>query len=228
MAQSENYAVYSHYRILGVASTDNIKKHLTSDKVFSKSFCACDEIFSPKQEKHCVGIILRGSAVVVPTSSGENAMLKILSPDDMFGIANLYASYEPFPSLIRAKTDCEVLFIDGEAFKSLIENDTAALHEYLALLNQKIIYLNKKISTLTAGSTEKKLAFYLAEHECNGEVSQNVSMSALADMLNIGRASLYRALDALASCGLIRREGKRIIILDKNALLNFNSGEIFI
>ena len=88
-------------------------------------------------------------------------------------------------------------------------------------MSRKIVFLNKKISTLTAGTTEKKLALFLAENQHDGEFSQRISMTAIAEILSVGRASLYRALDSLEAEGLIHRNGKSIFIPDKNALLNF-------
>ena len=38
--------------------------------------------------------------------------------------------------------------------------------------------------------------------------------SRLANALNIGRASLYRALDSLEAEGRIRREGRRIFLIE--------------
>lgn len=43
-------------------------------------------------------------------------------------------------------------------------------------------------------------------------------MTGLSHMLNMGRASLYRAFDALAAQGLVRREGKVLWIPDRDAL----------
>ncbi len=206
--------------ILSKAHPDNLKKYLSSDSVKFKSFSAGDEIYSPRSCERLVGILLYGCATVRPESEGENAILKLLRPEEMFGISNLYSQKQPFPSVITARCACEVMFIDAPAFASLIENDSGALRAYLSLLNNKIGYLNKKISTLTAGSTEKRLALYLAENQCDGEFSADLSMSALSDMLNVGRASLYRALDSLSAAGLILRDGKKILIPDKNALLN--------
>ena len=85
-------------------------------------------------------------------------------------------------------------------------------------MSKKVVYLNRKISTLVAGSAEKKLVAYLLEIELDSVCSINVSMSALADMLNVGRASLYRAIDDLENRGLIKKNGKMIIISDYNAL----------
>jgi predicted transcriptional regulator len=48
-----------------------------------------------------------------------------------------------------------------------------------------------------------------------------MSMTALAHALDIGRASLYRAFEALAEDGVIIREGKTIKILSKELLDNY-------
>ena len=85
-------------------------------------------------------------------------------------------------------------------------------------MSKKVVYLNRKISTLVAGSAEKKLVAYLLEVEFDSVCSLNVSMSSLADMLNVGRASLYRAIDDLENRGLIKKNGKMIIISDHEAL----------
>ncbi len=207
--------------ILGKADEQLLLNMITDEAVYMKSFKVGDEICSPRAKVNAVGIILHGCATVLPLNDGGNVLIKTLCSEEMFGISNLFSDTLPFPSIIISKTDCSVLFINKNAFKSLIKSDKNALEAYICVLNNKIIYLNQKISTLTAGSAEKRLALYLAENECSGYFNSDISMSALSDMLNIGRASLYRALDTLIQNGLISRQGKRIFIHDKNALLKY-------
>jgi DNA-binding FadR family transcriptional regulator len=45
-------------------------------------------------------------------------------------------------------------------------------------------------------------------------------MSALSEMLDVGRASLYRALAKLEGDSLILRDGKTITVLDRDAMLS--------
>lgn len=211
----------SQNRILGQADTKNIIACFTPDTFCTDSFPSDALIYSPQSTKKRVGIILSGTAIASPVSSSDGVMLRLMTRGDIFGIANLYADGECFPSVITAKTAVEVLFVDGDAFRALLKCDGGAMRAYLAFLCGRIIYLNKKISTLTAGSTERKLAFFLCENECGGEFSSPLSMSALAETLGVGRASLYRAIDSLCAEGLIARNGKKILITDKNALLNY-------
>ena len=92
---------------------------------------------------------------------------------------------------------------------------------YLKLLSDKIVYLNRKIAVLTAGSAEKKLASYIYEHMIGSEFIPDTSISELANVLQMGRASLYRALDVLTDKNIIHKQGKRITILDENKLKNY-------
>lgn len=168
-----------------------------------------------------VGILLDGCAQIYTGVSGESTLLRMLKVGELFGIANLYAEEEAFPTQIIAKGGCKLLFIEGDAFRAFIENDRTLLRNFLAFQSRKIVYLNRKITTFTAGSAEKKLALFLHDYESNGVFTPPCSMSAMSDMLGMGRASLYRALDSLVAQGLIERQDKNILIPDKNALLRF-------
>ena len=156
----------------------------------------------------------------------EKTLLKTMGVGEIFGIANLYAEDVCFPSVIIADKKATVLFIDGDAFKSFIENDSSALKCYLRFLSQKIVYLNKKIATFSASSAESKLAIYLTEYSKEDSFSLSISMSELAKTLGLGRASLYRALDKLVASELIARDGANIRIIDREDLLAIASNDI--
>ena len=220
MFSKEHSLIIEKNFIFSAAQKENIDKYIADDSICVRSFQSGDVIYSADSPSMYVGIILCGSAVVEPVNSNEKTLLTVLLENDMFGVANLYCDDKPFPSIIIAKNASKVLFIDGDAFKLLVEKDSGALRAYLRFMSGKIVFLNKKISTLTAGCAEKKLAVFLAEHERDGVFNKSISMSALAEILNIGRASLYRSLDDLEAQGYITRQGKTIIISDKNALLN--------
>jgi len=215
------YSCTQKNRILACADTKNIDRYLTDDKLFVKEYRSGEVIYSRDSKKKLVGIIVSGKAECEPYGAKDNALLKLMCESDMFGVANLYCDNEPFPSIIIAKTAVKVLFIDGKAFCDLIENDPVVLKAYLLLMSNKIVYLNKKISTLTAGTVENKLAAYIAKNCTEDMTLPSVSMSSLAELLGVGRASLYRAIETLENEGLIKKDGKNILVLDKNALFSY-------
>lgn len=47
------------------------------------------------------------------------------------------------------------------------------------------------------------------------------SVTSLSDLLNLGRASLYRAFDRLTADGWLIRNGKRLRLTDPDAMLAF-------
>ena len=83
-----------------------------------------------------------------------------------------------------------------------------------ALFNDRADYA----TTLTAGSAERKVAQYLLSRLEGGWVELDCSAAGLARRLGVSRASLYRALDALAGRGILRREGRRVQVLQPDAL----------
>ena len=207
------------------ASKDTVNKYLNENTINVRSFSTGETIYSPISKSISVGILIDGMAKVRPNGD-EKTLLKTMHVGELFGIANLYAEESSFPSIIVAEKKSKVLFIDGDVFKSFIENDPSALKCYLAFLSKKIVYLNKKIATFTASSAENKLALYLLENGTEDTLHLSVSMSELAKTLGLGRASLYRALDKLLEARLIERDGADIRIIDHENLLALASNDI--
>lgn len=182
-----------------------------------KSCKAGEIILSPQAEQKKVGMVLFGKAIVSTPDKTKNVLLRYLNAGDLFGIANLFTK-EPYVSLIRASGSCKVLSIPESAIRYLIENDKAFLYRYLEFLSGRICFLNQKIGYLTAGSTERRLALYFISLGEN-PVKLPLSISSLSEILDVGRASLYRAFDRLTSDGFLIKEGRVFHLSDPEAML---------
>ncbi len=165
-----------------------------------------------------VGLVLSGKATVHTTDPSRRALLRILSKGDMFGLAGIFSD-EPEMSKIYADGTCKCAFFSRETISHLLERSDAFRRNYIGFLSNRIRFLNRKIGYLTAGSAERRLALYLLSFEAN-EVELSDSISALSDLLNLGRASLYRAFDKLCEDGYLLKEGKRLTLLDPEAMLH--------
>lgn len=195
-----------------------INRHIKENDCHLKAYLSGEEICSPCTADDAVGIIINGCATASSSNEEKNVLLRTMGVGTMFGIANLYSQNVEFPTKIVAKSACEVLFIQKDALKSLIENDKNTLLAFLAFQSNKIVYLNKKINSFTAGGAERRLSLFLLDNAVDGVYSANVSMSALAEMLDIGRASLYRAFDILEEAGYIERKDKKTIIVNQSLI----------
>ena len=206
--------------IFKAAEQKNLIRHITHNDVALCDFHSGEEICSPLLRDAPVGILISGLARIYSADSEKKVLIKSISDGAIFGISTLYSDDSLFPTRISAKSTCKVLFISSAAVKALIENDKSVMHSFLCLLSNKIVYLNKKISSLTAGSAERRLSVYLSENAKDGIFTLTTSASALAAMLDIGRASLYRVLDKLESDGFIERKDKTIILKNEKEMLN--------
>lgn len=176
-----------------------------------------DSILAQNEPSHKAGIFLSGEAVVTTADDSKNALLRFFKAGDFFGIANLFTN-EDYVSSIRAKKGCRVFFFTEEAIRELLETDHTFLYNYLGFLSGRICYLNHKIRYLTAGSAERRLALYLSSFKSD-TIELDASLSSLSELLDIGRASLYRAFDVLIADGYIQKEGRTIHLLDADAMI---------
>lgn len=176
-----------------------------------------DIILSQSEISHKAGIFLSGEAVATTADDSKNTLLRFFEAGDFFGIANLFTN-EDYVSSIRAKKKCRVFFFTEEAIRELLETEKTFLYNYLGFLSSRICYLNRKIRYLTAGSAERRLALYLASFE-KDTVELDASLSSLSELLDIGRASLYRAFDTLTFDGYIEKNGRTIRLLAPDAMI---------
>ena len=155
----------------------------------------------------------RGDEILSPSRGGR--IINTLVPGDIFGAVTL-SSDEPSPATtVTARVECSAVFFEKDAIAELIESEPGAAIGFAAYLSARIRFLTRRIEALTAGDSASKLLSYLLEREQDGEVDIQ-SCAELARRLDVGRASLYRALDSLETSGDIRREGKKIFITVKD------------
>lgn len=175
-----------------------------------QSYCKGDTIYTPQVAKRALAMVMEGHVRVfhghVPTND--------LVEGDVFGAAALFGTDEEYPSTIVAESDCRVMFIPQETVVLWMKEVPQVAENYVGFLSDRIRFLNRRLSTLTAGQADGKLWRYLLAHrDEDGVIFVEEGMSALAERLDMGRSSLYRSLDALALAGRIRRDRKKIYIL---------------
>lgn len=166
--------------------------------------------------------IYRGTAIVLSDSTDNSVPLRSLSCGDVIGASTLYGESKGYNTVIRADKTCSVFLIPEKQIKRIIAASSIAAENYIRYLTDRICFLNRKITAFTAGSAEARLAVYLLGLPRNGDNTAVLpcSMSELAEMLNMGRASLYRSFDSMTENGLLIRTGKKITLLDPDAIHN--------
>ncbi|MBQ8392666.1 MAG: Crp/Fnr family transcriptional regulator [Clostridia bacterium] len=190
-----------------------------SDTIINKccSFDGCNiveylsgDIMQDFKSEQNIGILLNGKASII--SGDDGVIIRKLVKDDIYGVAKIFDNQNHLTKIV-ATSKCSVLIINKIFIEKCIEADKNIALNYIKLLAKKIGFLNKKISAYTAKTTDNKLYTYLLQLPRNdNKLVLSTDFSAIAKMLGIGRASLYRAFDKLEKDGLIIKKNKEIIL----------------
>ncbi len=177
-------------------------------------------------EKPFLCIITTGSAYVYTKERSSDLLIRMLKAGDTFGVATLFGNTgESAVTKILAAETTEAVCMSEENVRRLIQNDSALAMRYIDFLADRIRFLNKRIACLGAGSAEDKVcAWLLNQLPADSEdcvYTLPMSLSQLADILGLGRASLYRALDELEAHGVLHRKGKTLHIPCRSSLRTY-------
>ena len=198
---------------------------LEAAKISKPYFCEYiknEVMIAPGELTNKLCILCKGQASAYSAYHTHAVMLRNFAPYEIFGISNMFTDL-PFASKVVAKSPCTVLILDQSFMSYLIDHDASVRYQYIAFLAQKTLFLNQKISCLTAGSAEQRLVYWLDAHAGNHDdiVEIEVPLKTLCTMLDMGRASLYRAFDQLEADGFIKRDGKTVQLINREKMLSF-------
>ena len=175
------------------------------------TFAKGQTVYDAQTAQRALAFVLEGRLRVFH----GKVVMNDLHPGDVFGAAALYGSSEPYPSTVVAVTDCRILLIPQETVSLWMAAVPQVGENYVRFLSDRIRFLNRRLSTLTAGPADDKLWRYLLTHrDETGLVTLPGGMTELAERLDMGRSSLYRSFDALTDAGRIRRLDKHTILVN--------------
>lgn len=170
-------------------------------------------LYSPRHFRRSLGVVLEGT---VRVTKGR-LVVSALGPGELFGAAALFHSRDRYETTLTARTPCTAAFLPQDLVEELLGESRVLCRNYIGYLSDRIHFLNRRIEGLTTPGAVGKLSRYLLEEgRRGGELS--CCATELARRLDVSRASLYRAFEELEAAGAIRREGKRLFLLDREGL----------
>ncbi len=191
-------------------------------RAFENSACECaqyeaGEIVYPmdRLQRH-LGFVLSGKLRAIKTTARAGAVvLNVFTSGKVFGMAGVFCRDISPICQVEAIKRSRILWVPKLVLLDLFQRDYRAAENYIACLSDRIGFLNSRIGNFTAGTAEDKLASFLIGLPLreDGTVLLPCSMLQLSEILGMGRASLYRAMDSLQEAGVISRQGRLITIL---------------
>lgn len=170
------------------------------------------------QREASISCILSGELAIYSLDEGRPVLLRYLKSGELFGAATVFHENTPI-SLIEATSNARILEVDQTAVTWLFHEDVGFRMAFVAFLSDRIRFLNRRIACISAGSAERKLGLWLCSLSDEDSFPLPISMSDLANLLDIGRASLYRSFHKLEELGWLKRNGTHIELLDRESIL---------
>jgi CRP-like cAMP-binding protein len=173
---------------------------------------------------HCsnIGILLDGSVEVQRIyASGKTVTMSKLTLGNIFGEVIIFSNKNTYPATITASENCRIMFIPKESILKLCAFNGTFLNNFMTLLSNKILMLNKKLQNISYQTIRQKvISFILDEYKVQNNLilTLNCTKKEMAEQLGIPRPSLSRELISMKDEGIIDFHKNTISILDLNIL----------
>ena len=136
-----------------------------------------------------------------------------------FGILSAFEKTNEFPTRIVAVRNTRVIYIPEGDLKELINSYPKIAGNVISFLCGRIVFLNEKIAAYTGADTEEKVARHLLRVSAAlGTDEFPLNAQSVARAVDIGRASVYRALDSLVRSGCITYADRKIKIINPDGM----------
>ncbi len=168
-------------------------------------------------------ILLSGSVKGEMTDpSGKVIKVEDIYAPSPLAILFLFGENNRFPVQATAREDVVALVIPKQSVIRMLSADETILKNYLDISADFASRLSKKLHFMSFRTIRQKLSMYILElskRSGTDKVELDRTKSSLAEYFGVSRQSLERELTNMYNDGLILPEKKKIVIKDKNRLI---------
>jgi CRP/FNR family transcriptional regulator len=164
-------------------------------------------------------IVRKGLVKLVSLSErGTETILHILRPDDVFGELLLVEGQRPFTAI--AMTDVRAGVLSREHFLEILPSCPAFAANYMKLLTRRLMQVEREFAGLIHAWAWHRLAkelLHLAEDigedtRAGTRIALKLTHEDLANLIGTTRETVTIQLHKFEEMGLIRREGRVLIV----------------
>jgi CRP/FNR family cyclic AMP-dependent transcriptional regulator len=165
-------------------------------------------------------ILLSGRArVLIDNGDSREFIVSVLGPNDFFGELGLIDD-SPCAVTVESQERCEVLVIPRRRVLDCLQQSPDAAMTMLRITLAKLQEAHRKIEGLALMSVYGRVARVLLEcgREANGEWRVDHGTEEIAAMVGASREMVSRVLKEMSETGFVRREKRKLIVLDRTAV----------
>jgi CRP-like cAMP-binding protein len=189
-------------------------------------------IFSEDEEAKGFFVVISGRVKIYKLSpEGKEQILHIISPGQTFAEAALFDGCT-YPAFAESLAETRVLYFPRKSFVNLIRKNPQMSLNMIASLSHWLRKFVSLVEELSLKDVSARLSQYLMDLSAQSgrssergiEFKLDISKSQLASQLGTVSETLSRALRKLRDGKIIEVEGKKITILQKEALEEISLG----
>ena len=192
-------------------------KNIAVEKKINKG----EMVVSEGDEGQGFFVIAEGRIKVFKVSAeGKEQILHIFEPGQPFGEVPVFAG-QRFPANAQAIDKAKLWFFPRAAIVELITANPSLALNMLSEMSRKLRLFAVQIENLSLKEMPARLASYLihlADEQGQEELTLKISKGQLASILGTIPETLSRIFAKLSATNLIRVEGKKITLLDREGL----------
>jgi CRP/FNR family cyclic AMP-dependent transcriptional regulator len=200
------------------ASNPVIQRFLTRTRL--RSYPARSVIVHAADDNDNLWYIVEGSvAVSITNAEGQELVLSYLGQGEFFGETGLFETGVPGAEVIT-RTPATIAQISHEAFRKLIEEDSAILFELSRQMAERLRKTSRKVARQTFVDVTSRIAYALLDLAKQPEAMTHpdgmlvkISRQELARLVGCSREMAGRAVAALEEKGFVHAKGKSIVVL---------------
>jgi CRP/FNR family transcriptional regulator len=194
-----------------------------------QTFKRGQSLFSEGSEATGFYVIASGKIKIYKLSlEGKEQILHIFGAGEFFGEVPVFAGGR-YPAHAEALEPSRVLFIPKAGFFELIQKQPSLATNMLAILSLRLKRFTHLIEDPSLKEVPGRLAAYLlllGERQPNAEIFDlDITKGQLAALLGTIPETLSRILSRMSQLRYIEVDGRKITILDREALESLSAGE---
>jgi CRP-like cAMP-binding protein len=179
-------------------------------------------IFSEGDEGIGLYVLIAGKVKVFKLSpEGKEQILHVFEEGEPFGEASVFAG-QRFPAHAETLEKSRTIFFPRAAFIELIKGDPSLALNMLAILSRRLRKFTLLVEDLSLKEVPGRLAAYFLyvseQRDGSDDLKLDIAKKQLASLLGTIPETLSRILAKMVRQGLIRLDGSRIKIVDRQGL----------
>lgn len=186
-------------------------------------------LFSEGSKAEGFYIIIAGKVKVYKVSlEGKEQILHIFTGGEFFGEVPVFAGGH-FPAHAETLEASRILFFPRDSFIELLRSEPSLALNMLGILCQRLRLFTHLIEDLSLKEVPGRLAayfLYLSNRSKNSDTFDlDITKAQLASFLGTIPETLSRILSRMSQQQFIQMQGRKIRLLDRQALENLAAGE---